>query len=842
MENRGFDTLYLQLTGNPPFPWQGALYGRFVKGDFPMSIDLPTGLGKTAVIPIWLIALAAAPDCVPRRLAYVVNRRTVVDQTTREVEEIRANLNRPELAKLKDKIGSLAISTLRGQFADNREWSADPSRPAIVIGTVDMIGSRLLFSGYGAGFRTRPLYAGLLGQDTLLVHDEAHLEPAFQQLIERIRDEQKNEPALPGERFHLRVLEMSATPRGTGDTIRLQDADLANTEVKQRIGAKKVIQLTPNNDPKKLADQMAELARGRFEQTARAVLIFARRVEDAEKIAKKLPQDRTRLLTGTLRGLERDQLVEHPVFKRFLPRAEACEQTVYLVCTSAGEVGVNISADHLVCDLSTFDSMAQRLGRVNRFGLRADTEVHIFHPKEFDEKNELDERLRRSLDLLRDLKGDGSPKAISRLKLEDRVAAFAPPPTILYTSDILLDAWTMTSIHDELPGRPKVEPYLHGIQDLELPQTYVAWREEVGQIRGDLLKAYPPQDLLDYYPLKPQELLRDRSDRVLNHLAQLATRRPAEPAWIVDVDGGVVVTTLGQIARDGKEGIQNRTIVLSPDSGGLSGDGMLDGGDDAPVADVSDRGLLDDSARQRRIRVWNDDPDFDLKTSGMRLIRRIDFSPDDDDEDAEGRSWYWFERPAGGDSDGSMSAIDPILWDDHTRDVVANVKRFTNTLPLSADLKNALLIAARFHDFGKKRDHWQRSIGNPNPAPPWYAKSGKDWRPRGLGSYRHEFGSLLDILEQDDFKKLANKPELQELILHLIGAHHGFARPYFPPECTVDSPAHSTAVADAMAREIPRRFGRLQRRYGRWGLAYLEGLLRTADYEASAHPAASEGV
>src|ERR1035437_6624303 len=40
----------------------------------------------------------------------------------------------------------------------------------------------------------------------------------------------------------------------------------------------------------------------------------------------------------------------------------------YLVCTAAGEVGVDMSADHLVCDLTPFDSMAQRLGRVNRFG------------------------------------------------------------------------------------------------------------------------------------------------------------------------------------------------------------------------------------------------------------------------------------------------------------------------------------------------------------------------------------------------------------------------------------------------------------------------------------------
>jgi CRISPR-associated endonuclease/helicase Cas3 len=39
-----------------------------------------------------------------------------------------------------------------------------------------------------------------------------------------------------------------------------------------------------------------------------------------------------------------------------------------------------------------------------------------------------------------------------------------------------------------------------------------------------------------------------------------------------------------------------------------------------------------------------------------------------------------------------------------------------------------------------------------------------------------------------------------------------------------------------MAAEVPRRFARLQRKYGRWGLAYLESLLRAADYAASSQP------
>lgn len=96
----------------------------------------------------------------------MVNRRTVVDQTTEEVRRYRERL---VAAGIEDALRglcaiplngadgdpepSLALSTLRGQFADNRQWSADPARPAVIVGTVDMIGSRLLFSGYGLGFK-----------------------------------------------------------------------------------------------------------------------------------------------------------------------------------------------------------------------------------------------------------------------------------------------------------------------------------------------------------------------------------------------------------------------------------------------------------------------------------------------------------------------------------------------------------------------------------------------------------------------------------------------------------------------------------------------------------------
>jgi len=86
MNEIDFGTAFKALTGYPPFPWQSDLYDTwFALGKFPPSCNLPTGLGKTSVIAIWLIALANGKP-VPRRLVYVVNRRTVVDQTTDEVE------------------------------------------------------------------------------------------------------------------------------------------------------------------------------------------------------------------------------------------------------------------------------------------------------------------------------------------------------------------------------------------------------------------------------------------------------------------------------------------------------------------------------------------------------------------------------------------------------------------------------------------------------------------------------------------------------------------------------------------------------------------------------------
>lgn len=242
-----FKDHFRALTGHVPFRWQVRLFKRMCQGDVPVALDLPTGLGKTSVMAIWLLALAAGAG-VPRKLVYVVDRRVVVDQATEVATQLRANLP-PDLA---DVLGlddrALPISTLRGAFADNRDWLVDPSKPAVVVGTVDMIGSRLLFEGYGVSRRIRPYQAGILGIDTLLVLDEAHLCAPFEALLKRVADRRDGTFGLVGLEANIRsatpppfrLMSLSATgrDRATGAPVfRLADEDKTEPTVRRRLTA-----------------------------------------------------------------------------------------------------------------------------------------------------------------------------------------------------------------------------------------------------------------------------------------------------------------------------------------------------------------------------------------------------------------------------------------------------------------------------------------------------------------------------------------------------------------------------------------------------------------------------
>lgn len=897
-----FDHLFEHLTGNAPFPWQRRLYGELVEKQYRIQCDVPTGLGKTSVIAMWLLALThhvrnGSLDRFPRRLVYVVNRRTVVDQATREAEHLRITLRtKNELRTIADTLRGLsvdpnektplAISTLRGQFADNAEWRNDPARPAVIVGTVDMVGSRLLFAGYGCGFRSKPLHAGFLGQDVLFIHDEAHLEPPFQELISAIRAEQKRCSEF-GE-FH--VMELTATSRAeqVNESQIFTEEDQRDERVSKRFEAKKGIRFHAVTEKKQLPDRAADLAL-KHKNSGEAILVFLRELEHVQKVRQKLEKanpEKVEVLTGTLRGLERDELAKtNRVFARFLPKPEVepVHGTVYLVCTSAGEVGVDISADHMVCDLTPFDSMAQRLGRVNRFG-KGDASIDVVHlsanksseltenggsgaelsaidgemssEKEVTEGKQVKDgnektapfelAKERTLVLLQQLplrsngSFDASPAGLRTLPAGARQAAFTPVPLIRTVSDILFDVWALTSVRETLPGRPPVADWLHGIAAWEPPDTYVAWREEVEFLNDALLERYKPEDLLDDYPLKPQESLRDRTDRVSRHLESMAERCPELSAWLIEPDGQVRVFTLGQLVEKNRRNkpvvdLAECTVVLSPVAGGLDKQGILNGGtpfeeSDRHRYDVSGQ-WCDEAGRARRCRVWDEED----APEGMRLVRTIDLRPDSEEPGEEGeqlrrRFWRWYVRPRFADDDGSRTARTEQDLGAHLQAVENMANRLVKRLDLKQSEAMAVKLAARWHDLGKNRATWQRSIGNRDFPRNVLAKSGAGMRPIDITPYRHEFGSLLEAKNLPEFQKLG--PEVQDLVLHLVAAHHGRARPHFPEEEAFD-PDHAEADATTIALEVPRRFARLQRKYGRWGLAYLESLVRAADALAS---------
>lgn len=928
-----FDEAFEILTGHPPFPWQAALFERFISDDetrpIPEAAEIPTGLGKTSIIAIWLLAWLKRPDRLPRRLVYVVNRRTVVDQTTREVERLRVNLPRLAFPDLADRLGAngLAVSTLRGQFADNRAWSSEPDRPAVVCGTVDMIGSRLLFSGYRAGFKTRPMQAAMLGCDTLLVHDESHLEPAFEAALDAIIEAQAAETTdrdyrgtVPG----LRVLSLSATRRSEGRIIesstihRLSDADRSHRVVKSRLEAAKRLFVHDVEGAESdsvlagaLAEQAIELGRH-----GAAVLVFVQRVSTVDVVVSELGKALTKqlgredaagrisLLIGPMRGYERERLTaDDPVFARFQPdrvsnsiRDDAVPPVrsgpVFLVATAAGEVGVNLSADHMVGDLRPLDGMIQRFGRVNRFGDQQDVQIHVVAPLPPNNKGKktdadafgddpIDKSRRATRRWLDGLDGDASPAALAERLSKDPFTpdAFSPPPKRLRFSDILFDAWAMTSLvppltRAVLPGCPPVEPYLHGVAPWQPPQTRVAWRDEV-ECFDQIAPAAEPAELLDDFPVKPLEILTDRTDRVIDAIKQRVGRGRdggAIPVWIVPSRGKVDVTTLNQLASDADQKLgrdrlmaqlTDALILLPPSAGMLTAEGRLSGDPRDPPStasdsrrdyDVADRwGMTEggppSEAGGRRRRVFRratadqDETAAPRPPSGMRLVRVLEIkrSRDSNDDDVVD-SWWWYADRDWADDVGSRSSRSPQPLDGHLELTERYAARYVETLGLPPNEAEAVRLAARWHDLGKRRCRWQLSIGNlayqPDHPATALAKSAGPNRSSAasmvniLDGYRHELGSLVDVsVEENPRSKL--DPEVADLVMHLIAAHHGRGRPYFPIRESFDTDPDRSEAAMAIAAEVPDRYARLQRRYGRWGLAYLESLVRAADYAAS---------
>ena len=828
---------FRDVAGHDPWPWQLRLHARLVAGDIPDAVDVPTGCGKTACVLLALLA-RLRNRALPRRIVYVVDRRAIVDQTAAAISVwIDRMAALPALVRAFDAGAAfpadrpVALGVVRGGLADDGAWRADPARLAVIVGTVDMVGSRLLFSGYGDGRSMRALHAGLLGHDALVVLDEAHLAPAFATLLGSIERLQGAEA--------LRTMTLSATARGSPEApLELGAEDFACAPLRRRLHAAKHVRCEAAATP---ARRIARMCAAALAHRTGAVAVFVERVADAARIAARLARalgpdgaGRVALLTGTLRGRERAALAEGAVWGRFGPDRDRtfAQPAVYLVATAAGEVGVDLDADHAIMDLTTLDSMVQRCGRVNRTGAgeatitvvcaERDAETQPSQPGTGAERH--DAARRRTLEVLRGLP-DASPATLHQIDDETLAACTVSRVEPARLDAVVVEAFAATSVRLPLPP---VGVYLRGVAEgPDVPETHLAWRRDTPELVR--LGSGAARAAVAFHRPRPAELARVPTPFATRLIARAIARCDGRglPVVVLGADGAVCATALDDEAA--LPSLAYATVLLPPYAGGLTPAGLPDPEAEDEVADVAD-----DADRVRYVvSPGEDEAGADALPEWVHaaVTLRIPVARGDEAE-SDARVLVYARRRADAGGHGAEAGLGWLgaatrSVDAHCAEVGAAARCIATALGLDTSLVEALGAAGDWHDRGKARAVWQRAAGVPAGAPALAKVRRGTFRPEWLGGYRHEFGSLADA----ERALPADAPH-RDLVLHLVAAHHGWARPGFAHERQWD-PEDTSAENRARAQRVAERFARLQAEHGPWRLAWLEALLKAADAWAS---------
>lgn len=351
-----------RITDQVPYAWQANLGETEICDD--RILRIPTGFGKTAGTSLaWLFRRCILGDQRwPRRLVFCLPMRVLVEQTESVLEEWvrRANLDIP------------VVTLLGGREA--ARWVDAIDRPSILVGTQDMLLSRALNRGYGSARGLWPMEFGALHHDVLWVADEIQLmdtglATTTQLAAFRRDDEIGGRPPLRPARTWW----MSATLQTKWlDTV---DFDASRALPKTSIpaalregGLWDVRKSVHFRKDIRTPEEVAQLAVGahRAEQLS---LVIANTVERANKIfaamekltkKQKLNVD-LRLVHSRFRGAER----RNWTFLRKAAPVGAGGRMI--VATQVVEAGVDISASLLVTDLAPWSSLVQRVGRSARY-------------------------------------------------------------------------------------------------------------------------------------------------------------------------------------------------------------------------------------------------------------------------------------------------------------------------------------------------------------------------------------------------------------------------------------------------------------------------------------------
>jgi len=226
-----FESIFRTIHGYEPFPWQSEAARLMMDGESFSAVNVPTASGKTAMIDA---AIYAAAHGGPRRIAFIIDRRVVVDEAYARAKRIADALSESPLSDFSSRLGPIQVVRLRGGVFGDDDWVLYPEKVTVIVSTVDQIGSRLLHRGYGVGSRMTPLHAGFVGNDALYIIDEAHLSTPFIETVEATRSY--------GAKVQL--ITMTATPvAGDSAVISLSEADRSHPVLYKRLRASKVARL-----------------------------------------------------------------------------------------------------------------------------------------------------------------------------------------------------------------------------------------------------------------------------------------------------------------------------------------------------------------------------------------------------------------------------------------------------------------------------------------------------------------------------------------------------------------------------------------------------------------------
>ncbi|MDE2655110.1 MAG: CRISPR-associated endonuclease Cas3'' [Gemmatimonadota bacterium] len=513
----GFAAFYEAIHDRLPLPWQTRLAKQVAETEaWPIEVEIPTGLGKTACLDVavwWLASQADRPPparSAPTRIWWLAHRPVLAGSTGERARAVSGALRNPAAAGITgdaaaivravaDRLRSLGsnaeadpLEVVRHRGGVGARVPTDPSRPVIVLSTVRLFGSRLLFRGQGSNRFMYPVDAAHAGTDSLVLVDES---PFARNLLRLVRDladcTRKARRILGGARSLPQVVSLTATGSASAfDRFGLDAEDRANPIVRERLGAPKWIdaRVERGDADKAIAKWVKSLLVGAHDPAC--CLVFANTLTVARAVFGRLssspPADDADILLAAGRTREREAegiraRILDPV--RGMPASPGPplrrDRHLVVVATPALEADADLDAQFVVSEACGVRALTQRLGRLNRLGRFSNSRAVYVHasgragrrPPGGGEPEAVLRRLQKAA------KRAGGPLSVSPRHLAEVLGEPDDEPgRVPEVMNGLLWEWTKTTTppRDAAP----VTPYFAGIPDAEL-SVCLFWRANV---------------------------------------------------------------------------------------------------------------------------------------------------------------------------------------------------------------------------------------------------------------------------------------------------------------------------------------------------------------------------